>query len=239
MKFLEAHGCPRNRIIDGRVFQMPELDFPRLLAEGVAYAKFNRHIMDVVWGQYAVYPKVYTMIDNSATVKIGTKSFISVVTVDGRGTVNVGKFCSISWSQTFELSLTGNHNHQNVTAYDRTHLDINVPREYLPPVEGDCEINIGNDVWIGRGCFLKSANPDKPLIIGDGAVIASDSVVVRSVPPYAIVGGNPAKIIKFRFSEDVINSFLRIKWWDWDIDKIYDNLKYFSDVKKFITLHDK
>ena len=85
---------------------------------------------------------------------------------------------------------------------------------------------------------MKCTNPNKPLIIGDGAVITSDSVVVKNVPPYAIVGGNPAKIIKFRFSEDVIESLLRIKWWDWDIDKIHDNFKYFNDVEKFIALHD-
>ena len=86
---------------------------------------------------------------------------------------------------------------------------------------------------------MKCTNPNKPLVIGDGAVVASDSVVVKNVPPYAIVGGNPAKIIKFRFSEEVIESLLRIKWWDWSLDKIHDNFKYFNDIDKFISLHDK
>ena len=76
-------------------------------------------------------------------------------------------------------------------------------------------------------------------IIGDGAVIASDSVVVKSVPPYAIVGGNPARIIKYRFSEDIIAALLRIKWWDWDIDKIYEEFKYFNRVEEFVARNDK
>ena len=86
---------------------------------------------------------------------------------------------------------------------------------------------------------MKCTNPNKPLVIGDGAVVASDSVVVKNVPPYAIVGGNPAQIIKYRFPEHVIESLLRIKWWDWSLDKIHDNFKYFNDIEKFISLHDR
>ena len=110
-------------------------------------------------------------------------------------------------------------------------------KSYLP--SGQCKILIGNDVWIGRGCSLKCSTSNKPLIIGDGAVIAADSVVVKNVPPYAIVGDNPARLIKYRFSEDIIEALLRIKWWNWDIDKIYKNFKYFNRVEEFIALHDK
>ena len=85
---------------------------------------------------------------------------------------------------------------------------------------------------------MKCTNPKKTLVIGDGAVIASDSVVVKDVPPYAIVGGNPAKVIKYRFPPHIIKALLRIKWWDWSLDKIHDNFKYFNDVEKFISLHD-
>ena len=137
---------------------------------------------------------------------------------------------------TFGLNENGSHNYRNVSC--AVHLDWAIPKEFVPP-QGTCKILIGNDVWIGRGCNFKCTNPNKPLIIGDGAVIAADSVVVKNVPPYAIVGGNPAKIIKFRFSEDVIESMLRIKWWDWSLDKIHDNFKYFNDIEKFISLHDK
>lgn len=92
---------------------------------------------------------------------------------------------------------------------------------------------------MGRRCSLNCTNPNKPLIIGDGAVIASDSVVVKDVPPYAIVGGNSAQIIKYSSEPHIIEALLRIKWWDWSLDKIHDNFKYFNDVEKFISLHDK
>lgn len=76
---------------------------------------------------------------------------------------------------------------------------------------------IGNDVWIGADVTLK---PN--ISIGDGAVIAANSVVTKNVPPYAIVGGNPAKIIKYRFSEEIIESFLKIKWWDYNFSDFND-----------------
>ena len=235
MKFLEAQGILRSRIIDGSIFQIPNLDFPRLINEGVAYGIFNQK--SFVDNSFSVYPRIY--LGNSSIIKFGTKSYISDnASVDGTGVISVGNYSSISWSILFNLGQNGDHNYRNVNNYGLTHLSWVAPAEFYPP-QGVCRIEIGNDVWIGRGCNLKCTNPNKPLIIGDGAVIASDSVVVKNVPPYAIVGGNPAKIIKFRFSEDVIESMLRIKWWDWSLDKIHDNFKYFNDIDKFIAMHDK
>ena len=234
MKFLEAHGVPRNRIIDGRVFQVPNLDFPRLLTESVAYGRFDGNIFGDL--SYSIYPKIYT--NKSCALTLGTKSYISNAILEGSGLISIGNFSALSWNLLFNLGQNSDHNYHNVNSYGITHLDWPVPKEFFPP-QGTCKILIGNDVWIGRGCILKCTNPNRPLVIGDGAVIASDSVVVKNVPPYAIVGGNPAKIIKFRFSEDVIESLLHIKWWDWSLDKIHDNFKYFNDIDKFIALHDK
>ena len=152
--------------------------------------------------------------------------------------MSIGKFCSIASGIKFRVGLNNGHNYNRISSYEIFEFEWDKPAEFYPP-QGTCKILIGNDVWIGRGCILKCANPDKPLIIGDGAVIASDSVVVKNVSPYAIVGGNPAKIIKYRFSEDVIESLLRIKWWDWSLDKIHDNFKYFNDIDRFIALHDR
>ena len=227
MKFVETHGFPRNRIIDGTVFQVPNLDFPRLLKEGVAYGTFNKSSFNDI--SFSVYPRIY--MGDGAVIKFGTKSYIGNALVEGGGFIFVGNFSSISWNILFNLGQNSDHNYRNVNNYGLTHLNWTVP--------GTCKIEIGNDVWIGRGCNLKCTNPNKPLVIGDGAVIASDSVVIKDVPPYAIVGGNPAKIIKFRFSEDVIEALLRIKWWNWDIDKIHDNFKHFNDVEKFIAMHDR
>lgn len=240
MKFLEAHGVPRRNIIDGRVFQVPNLDFPRLLAEGIAYGILESDEFELPFS--ANHPAFYKIAHGRAFVKIGIKSYISGGLIDthgyASGVVSVNNFCGIAWNIAFELGLNGFHNPRCVSQYDLNWLDWKAPREFYP-TGGVCQINIGSDVWIGRGCILKSTNPARPLVIGDGAVIASDSVVVKNVPPYAIVGGNPARLIKYRFSEDIIAALLRIRWWDWDIDKIYENFKYFNRVEEFVARHDR
>ncbi|WP_352629335.1 CatB-related O-acetyltransferase [Mesorhizobium sp. M0496] len=76
-------------------------------------------------------------------------------------------------------------------------------------------IVIGNDVWVGARATIMSG-----VTIGDGAVVAACSVVTKDVPPYAIVAGNPARVIKYRFSEDTIAAMLKIRWWDWPIERI-------------------
>lgn len=77
------------------------------------------------------------------------------------------------------------------------------------------EILIGNDVCIGDGVTILGG-----VRIGDGAVVAAGTVVVKDIPPYAVVGGNPAKIIRYRFPQDVIQKLCRIQWWDWDEDQM-------------------
>ena len=245
MKMLEKAGVPRNRIINGRVFRMPNLNFPRLLAEGVAYGIFEPKFIPVApyWPTiemitpYISYPQVYTIRNSKVLFTLDKYSYISqgATFVGDEGKVSIGSFCCIAAGNIFRLG--GNHHYKCITNCSSVGLGFKRQDFELMPTDA-CMINIGNDVWTGWGCKFKSANPEKPLVIGDGAVIASDSVVVKSVPPYAIVGGNPAKFIKWRFDEKIIEKLLRIKWWDWDIDKIHDNFKYFNRVEKFVKMHD-
>ncbi len=86
------------------------------------------------------------------------------------------------------------------------------------PFKGDTEI--GHDVWIGYDATIMPG-----VKIGHGAVIASKSVVTSDVPPYSIVGGNPAQLIKKRFDDQTIQNLLEIAWWDWDAEKITANLE--------------
>ncbi len=88
-----------------------------------------------------------------------------------------------------------------------------IPRVEDLPYKGDTVI--GNDVWIGMEAMIMPG-----VHIGDGAIAAARSVVTRDVPPYSIVGGNPARIIKRRFDCEVVDLLLQIKWWDWDIERI-------------------
>lgn len=91
-------------------------------------------------------------------------------------------------------------------------------------------IVVGNDVWIGADCLLMDG-----IKIGNGSVIATRSVVTKDVPPYAIVAGAPAKIIRFRFSDEQIKALETIKWWDWDLSRIEQSADTFSNIDEFIV----
>ncbi len=88
------------------------------------------------------------------------------------------------------------------------------------------KIMVGNDVWIGTGVIILDG-----VHVHDGAIIAAGSVVTKDVPPYAIVGGVPAKLIKYRFNQEEINRLLKLKWWDMDIQYLKDNFKKFHNIK--------
>ena len=236
IKFLETQGFSRNRIIDGRVFKIANLDFPRLINEGVACGTYPGATFQL--NIYVRYPQSHIFRHGTVEFNLGQKSYAVNGILEGSGIIDIKNFSSIARHTTFAMGDNQSHNYHNVATFPMSSCDWALPEELKPP-QGKCRIEIGNDVWIGRGCFLKSMNINKPLVIGDGAVIAADSVVVKSVPPYAIVGGNPAQIIKYRFPPEYIKALQRIKWWDWDIDKVYENHKYFADVEKFIAMHDK
>ncbi|TWE04177.1 acetyltransferase-like isoleucine patch superfamily enzyme [Peribacillus frigoritolerans] len=92
------------------------------------------------------------------------------------------------------------------------------------------KVYIGNDVWVGSNAIIMGG-----LSIGHGAVIGAGSVVTKDVPPYAVVGGVPAKIIKYRFDEEEIKKLLEMKWWNWEIDKIKTHINKFTDLKRLTT----
>ncbi len=98
-------------------------------------------------------------------------------------------------------------------------------------VDGKYSVVIGNDVWINDNVSIISGTR-----IGDGAILLANTVVTKDVPPYAIVGGIPAKIIKYRYCEDDIKFLLQSKWWNKPIDWIEHNADYFSDFEKLKNL---
>jgi acetyltransferase-like isoleucine patch superfamily enzyme len=93
------------------------------------------------------------------------------------------------------------------------------------------EIVIGHDVWVGCNVIIIDG-----VTISDGAIIAAGSVVTKDIPAYAIVGGVPAKIIKYRFEQNEIKELLRLKWWDMDINYLQQNYKKFHNIKSFTNL---
>ena len=143
----------------------------------------------------------------------------------------IGKFCSIGENIKFMMN-AANHNLSAVTTYPFTAImeqKNGVNKEHLSELPNKGDTVIGNDVWIGMNCFIMPG-----VKIGDGAVIGANSVVAKNVAPYSVVAGNPIKEIRKRFSEKEIEILLKIKWWDWDIEKIKKNIKIIlgNDIDK-------
>lgn len=133
------------------------------------------------------------------------------------GLKSVGKYCSIAAGS---CCIAGKHNMEIVTT--------------SPVIESEGfnkhekNIVIGNDVWIGANAIIFTG-----VTVGDGAVIGAGAIVRKDVPPYAVVGGVD-RIIRYRFSAEIIEKLLKIRWWDWDYKKIKDNEKYFLDTEGFV-----
>ncbi len=144
----------------------------------------------------------------------------------------IGRFCQIASGVEFIMN-GGNHLTSGISTYPFAIFGNGWERA----MEGKSYPNkgntvVGNDVWIGYRSLIMPG-----VTIGDGAIIATASVVTGDVPPYAIVGGNPARIIRMRFSPEEIQQLLQIRWWDWDAAKITRNLPLLtsSDVAKLAT----
>ena len=135
----------------------------------------------------------------------------------------IGKFCMIASDVKFIMNganhLTGAITTYPFAIFGKGWENAMDGKEY--PHKGDTII--GNDVWIGyNSTFMPGVK------VGDGAIIAANSTVVKDVEPYSVVGGNPAREIRKRFSNEIIERLLTLKWWDWDIAKITKNVHYLT-----------
>lgn len=148
----------------------------------------------------------------------------------------IGKFCSIASGVQFLLN-GGNHLTEAISSFPFAifgHGWENAMQDKAYPVRGS--ITVGNDVWIGHEAVILPG-----VTIGDGCIIGAQSVVTKSVEPYTIVGGNPAKPIKKRFSEEEIETLLKIEWWNWPVDVITQNIQLLTakDIKALMQVHQQ
>lgn len=150
-------------------------------------------------------------------VSVGRFSYTGANTV--LKTAEIGNFCSLSWN----ISATGNrHDYRKLTAHPVAQLSSFGIAEEDEPHENR-KIVIGNDVWIGaNACIMPGVK------IGDGSVIGAGAIVTKDVPPFAVVAGNPARILKYRFSDAQITDLMDIKWWDWSEEKLRENIELFK-----------
>ena len=147
----------------------------------------------------------------------------------------IGKFCSIGENVKFMMN-AANHNLNAITTYPFTAImqkENKINKKHLSELPNKGDTVIGNDVWIGMNTFIMPG-----VHIGDGAVIGANSLVAKNVAPYTIVAGNPIREIRKRFNEEEIEILLSTKWWDWDIEKIKENLDIIlsPDVSKLRKL---
>ena len=127
----------------------------------------------------------------------------------------IGKFCQIAAGVEFMMN-DANHQMNAVTTFPFYTLEgweMNAPDPSEMPFKGDTVI--GNDVWIGQNAVILPG-----VHIGDGAIIGANSIVGSNVAPYTIVIGNPAKVLRKRFDDELTDLLLRFKWWDKSIDEI-------------------
>jgi len=158
----------------------------------------------------------------------GTYGNFEVHDCGSDSTLRIGSFCSIA--SVAQIFLGGDHRLDWVTTYPFSQFWEEAKNIKGHPItKGD--VIIGNDVWVGTDALIMSG-----VKIGDGAVIGARAVVTKDVPPYAIMVGNPARLIRYRFNDSTIQKLLEIKWWDWDNELIVKFLPLLSspDIHNFL-----
>lgn len=149
----------------------------------------------------------------------------------------IGKFCAIAKGIEFVMN-GANHRMNSVSTYPFNIMgggwEKCTPKLDELPLKGDTVV--GNDVWIGQNVTVMPG-----VRIGDGAIIGANSTVAKDIPPYAVAVGNPCRVVKMRFDEETVEYLLKLKWWDWDAEKIFENLEALTsaDIAKIKNVTEK
>ena len=177
-----------------------------------------------------IFNKYNTVYENVELdeVSLGDFTYISAYTRIVK--TNIGKFCSIGDNCKIGL---GKHPSKTFVSthpiffstFKQTQISF-ADKNYFKEYEN---ITIGNDVWIGHGSIIVDG-----VNISDGVIVAAGAVVTKDIPPYAIVAGVPAKIIKYRFEKDKIEKLLKLQWWNDDLESLKKNYKIFHNIDDFL-----
>jgi len=163
------------------------------------------------------------------STKKGEYSYGDPTILFNEGNLTIGKYCSIA--REVVILLGGEHQTTWITTYPfNSKRNAGIPSERV-----NRDVVIGNDVWIGYGATILSG-----VKIGDGAIVGAKSLVTKDVPPYSIVGGTPAKVIRYRFKPEEIKKLLKIKWWDLPDEEVDALIPFLcsNDVGELIKVID-
>lgn len=168
---------------------------------------------------------------NISNSTIGDFSYVAQNSIISNTTI--GKYCSIGPNFLCGWGIHPTNGISTSPMFYSTRKQNGVSLVMKDKVIERKHISIGNDVFIGANVTILDG-----ISIGDGAVIGAGSVVSKDIPPYAIAAGTPIKIIRRRFPDETIESMLRIRWWDMDIDKLADVEKMFFNIDDFVKKYD-
>ena len=178
------------------------------------------------------YFGLYNVLQDNVSlvnVELGDCTYVSFRTAIGN--TKIGKFCSIGPDCKIGLGIHPSKvfvsTHPAFFSISKQAQITFSDKNYFQETK---DIKIGNDVWIGANVMVIDG-----VSISDGVIVAAGSVVVNDIPPYAIVGGVPAKVIKYRFCDSEIQQLLKVKWWNMDIEYLKGNFKKFHNIKDFFN----
>ena len=194
-----------------------------LIGNIASYEKFsNSEFVEFMIGQSCVSIDKFTYVTKEIHVREWAEG----------AALSIGKFTAIADDVT--IFLGGNHHIEWITTYPFGLLHQNYfdGEDITNQTETKGNVTIGNDVWIGSHTIIMSG-----VTIGDGAIIAAYSVVTKDVEPYSIVGGNPAKFIRYRFDEDIRTALLKLRWWDLEINHIKELVYELCDTPNIIKIN--
>ena len=206
----------------------PNAIFPNPKIPSLCFIKNVIKNPNIIVGEYTYYDDIN-----------GAENFESHVThhYDFIGDkLIIGKFCAIAKGIEFIMS-GANHRIDSITTYPFNIMgngwEKSAPSLSDLKLKGDTII--GNDVWIGQNVTILPA-----VHIGDGAIIGANSVVAKNIPPYSVAVGNPCEVKRKRFDEDLIEYLLKIKWWNWNAEKIFKNMEALcgGDLSKIKNIID-
>lgn len=150
----------------------------------------------------------------NGSIKIGSFTTLGVHNYF-HGDIEIGRYCQIG-------GYVAIHSTNHPLSYPTTYINHNLLGGMMQKLKTSKKVVIGNDVWIGHGVIILQG-----VYVGDGSILAAGSIITKDVEPYTIVGGNPAKLIRKRFSDNLISELTELKWWSWSTEFLEKNKSFF------------